>query len=100
RIEEDDEFGRRTSGRHRGCVRCRGVAGAAATVLKNRQTQKRRLSRGEGVAFGSVHGDSFYVSAADDVPIHVEIDEGPAPTIVFVHGWMCNLDTWHFQRLA
>ncbi|MET0767965.1 MAG: alpha/beta hydrolase, partial [Aeromicrobium sp.] len=27
-------------------------------------------------------------------------DEGPAPTIVFVHGWMCDLDTWHFQRLA
>lgn len=77
-----------------------GVAGAAATVLKNRQSERRRLARGEEVEFGSVRGDSYYVSAADDVPIHVEIDDGPAPTIVFVHGWMCDLDTWHFQRLA
>lgn len=77
-----------------------GVAGAAATMLKNRQTEKRRLSRGDDVPFGSVHGESYYVSAADDVPIHLEIDEGPAPTVVLLHGWMCDLDTWHFQRLA
>lgn len=83
-----------------GAVAAAGVAGVAATVLKNRQTQKRRLARGEDVLFGSVHGESFYVSAADDVPIHVEVDDGPAPTIVFVHGWLCDLDTWHFQRLA
>ncbi len=83
-----------------GAFAAAGVAGAAATMLKKRQTQKRRLTRGDDVPFGSVHGDSYYVSAADDVPIHVEIDEGPAPTIVFVHGWMCDLDTWHFQRLA
>jgi len=83
-----------------GAFAAAGVAGAAATRLKNRQTERRRLTRGEEVPFGSVRGDSYYVSAADDVPIHVEIDEGPAPTIVFVHGWMCDLDTWHFQRLA
>ncbi len=77
-----------------------GVAGAAATVLKNRRTQQRRLARGEEVEFGSVHGDSYYVTSADDVPLHVEVDEGPEPTVLFVHGWMCDLDTWHFQRLA
>lgn len=83
-----------------GAFAAAGVAGAAATMLKKRQTQLRRLARGDEVAFGSVHGDSYYVSAADDVPIHVEIDEGLAPTVLFVHGWMCDLDTWHFQRLA
>lgn len=83
-----------------GAFAAAGVAGAAATMLKNRQTERRRLSRGDEVPFGSVHGESYYVSGADDVPIHVEIDEGPAPTVVFVHGWVCDLDTWHFQRLA
>lgn len=83
-----------------GAFAAAGVAGAAATRLKDRQVERRRLTRGEDVPFGSVRGDSYYVSGADDVPIHVEIDEGPAPTVVFVHGWMCDLDTWHFQRLA
>lgn len=83
-----------------GAFAAAGVAGAAATRIKNRQTERRRLMRGEEIPFGSVHGESFYVTAADDVPLHVEIDEGPAPTVVFVHGWMCDLDTWHFQRLA
>ncbi|WP_313409912.1 alpha/beta hydrolase [Aeromicrobium sp.] len=83
-----------------GAFAAAGVAGAAATRIKSRQVERRRHARGEDVAFGSVHGDSYYVSAADDVPIHVEVDEGPAPTVVFVHGWMCDVDTWHFQRLA
>ncbi|SKB05188.1 alpha/beta fold hydrolase [Aeromicrobium choanae] len=83
-----------------GAFAAAGVAGAAATILNKRKTEQRRLQRGEEVAFGTVRGDSSYVSAADDVPIHVEVDDGPAPTIVFVHGWMCDLDTWHFQRLA
>lgn len=83
-----------------GAVAAAGVAGVAATVLKNRQTERRRLTRGDDIAFGSVHGESYYVSAADDVPIHLEVDEGPAPTVVFVHGWLCDLDTWHYQRLA
>lgn len=83
-----------------GAFAAAGVAGAAATRIKSRQIERRRHARGEDVDFGSVHGDSYYVSAADDVPIHVEIDEGPAPTVVFVHGWMCDVDTWHFQRLA
>lgn len=83
-----------------GAFAAAGVAGAAATMLNKRRTEQRRLTRGEDVEFGSVRGDSYYVSASDDVSIHVEIDDGPAPTIVFVHGWMCDLDTWHFQRLA
>jgi pimeloyl-ACP methyl ester carboxylesterase len=83
-----------------GALAAAGVAGTAATILKNRKAEQRRLSRGEEVPFGSVRGDSYYVSASDDVPIHVEVDEGPGPTIVFLHGWMCDLDTWHFQRLA
>jgi len=68
--------------------------------MKNRQIELRRLARGDQTEFGSLHGASYYVTASDDVPIHVEIDDGPEPTVVFVHGWLCDLDTWHFQRLS
>lgn len=76
------------------------AAGVAATVFKNVSAQRRRAQRIEEVPFGSVHNGSHYFAAHDDVPLHVEIDEGPAPTIVFLHGWLCDLDSWHYQRLA
>ncbi len=83
-----------------GAFAAAGLAGVAATRLKNRQIEQRKLARSGENEFGSVRGESFYVTASDDVPIHVEVDEGPGPTVVFVHGWMCDIDTWHFQRLA
>lgn len=76
------------------------AAGAAATVFKNRSTQRRRLRRAEEIPFGSVHGESHFLAAHDDVPLHVEVDDGPPPTVVFLHGWLCDLDTWHYQRVA
>ncbi len=52
------------------------------------------------------------VIASDGVPLHVEVDEpaelppgavappGPAPTVVFSHGYCLSLRSWVFQRRA
>ena len=81
------------------------AAGVAAKLLNNRQTERRRLRRGEDVPFGSVHAASRKVVSADGIRINVEVDEPELeaphlPTIVFVHGVICTLDSWHYQRLA
>ncbi len=78
------------------------AAGVAATLLNGRQRHRRRLRRGEEVAFGSVHSEKRTVIASDGLRIHAEVDEGPSktPTVVFVHGWVETLDVWHYQRLA
>jgi len=80
------------------------AAGAAATVLNDRRKTRRRRRRGEDVAFGSVHSTPVTVTGHDGVAINVEVDEPDTgvdgPTVVFLHGWMCTLDTWHYQRLA
>lgn len=81
------------------------AAGAAATLLNGRQRTQRRRRRGEEVEFGSVRSDGTTVVSADGVPLHVEVDEADtrdpgAPTLVFLHGWVENLDVWHYQRLA
>jgi pimeloyl-ACP methyl ester carboxylesterase len=81
------------------------AAGVAAKILNTRQYERRKLRRGEDVAFGSVHSASRKVVSADGIRINVEIDEPDLeaphlPTIVFVHGVICTLDSWHYQRLA
>jgi pimeloyl-ACP methyl ester carboxylesterase len=81
------------------------AAGVAAKVVDTRRREHRREQRGEDVAFGSVHGPTRTVVASDGVRLNVEVDEQdpgepPRPTLVFVHGWVCTLDTWHYQRLA
>jgi pimeloyl-ACP methyl ester carboxylesterase len=78
------------------------VAGTAATLLNGRQRSRRRLRRGEEVAFGSVRSDGTTIVSTDGVPLHVEADEADrkTPTIVFLHGWVENIDIWHYQRLA
>lgn len=85
------------------------AAGVTAKVLDNRRRERRREERGDEVPFGSVHGPSRTVTASDGVRLHVEVDEidpdlvkdtKDAPTVIFVHGWVCTLDTWHYQRLA
>jgi len=43
---------------------------------------------------GYYYGD---VRADDGVPIEVKARTGPAPTLVFVHGWMCNGGQWQAQ---
>ncbi|MGJ9413608.1 alpha/beta fold hydrolase [Aeromicrobium sp. CF4.19] len=82
------------------------AAGVAARVLNTRQRGRRRSRRGEHVEFGSVRGTQHTVTASDGVALDVEVDAGPpdatadTPTLVFVHGWLCSMDTWHYQRLA
>lgn len=78
------------------------AAGVAARFVNTRTRRQRQARRGEHVVFGSVHGPRRTVTASDGVAINVEVDDGPddEPTVVFVHGWMCTLDTWHYQRLA
>ncbi|KAA1428031.1 alpha/beta hydrolase [Nocardioides antri] len=83
--------------------------------------QQRSISRraGEDIAFGSLRSTPITVVADDGVPLHVEVDEvdaatvlnlahsrlfrrstTPDATVVFVHGFCLNLDCWHFQRAA
>lgn len=84
------------------------AAGVTATLVDTRRRERRREQRGEDVAFGSVHSPSRTVVASDGVPLNVEVDDvepgdeeaTARPTLVFVHGWVCTLDTWHYQRLA
>ena len=94
-----------------------GVA-AAGTALRVAQRSRGIARRGVGDAtpFGSLRSDPLTVVADDGVPLHVEVDEvdRPAParrrrltprphtelTVVFVHGYALNLDSWHFQRAA
>ena len=81
------------------------AAGVAAKILNDRQTERRRLRRGEDMPFGSVHSATRKVVSADGIRINVEVDEAPdsdshLPTLVFVHGIVCSIDAWHYQRLA
>ncbi|MCW2736577.1 alpha/beta hydrolase [Nocardioides sp.] len=84
------------------------AAGAVGIARQNRIIGNR--AAGEQVAFGELHSPRRVVVTDDAVDLHVEIDEpgdfgGPRATdddltIVFVHGYSLNLDSWHFQRAA
>ena len=84
------------------------AAGAVGIVRQNRIIGNR--AAGERVAFGELHSPRRVVVTDDAIDLHVEIDEpadfgGPASTdddltVVFVHGYSLNLDSWHFQRAA
>lgn len=78
------------------------VAGAVATLLNGRQRTHRRRRRGEDVEFGTVRSPALTVMSSDGVTLNVEIDEAErkTPTIIFLHGWVENIDLWHYQRLA
>lgn len=78
------------------------AAGAAATLLNGRQQTQRRRRRGEDIEFGSVHSPAQIIMSGDGTPLNVEVDEAErkTPTVVFLHGWVENLDVWHYQRLA
>ena len=96
-----------------------GAVGVAAAGTALRVAQRRRIIARRGVGdatpFGSLRSSPLTVVADDGVPLHVEIDElDPATagkgvrarrrhaelTVVFVHGYALNLDSWHFQRAA
>lgn len=87
-----------------------GAAGIAAAGGMAHYVSTRRLSHrpsaGDRVPLGSLRADPHTVVADDGVPLYAEIDECPAETdrppvtLVFVHGYCLNLDSWHFQRAA
>lgn len=86
-----------------------GAAGMAAAGGAARMVQQQRLlsrrGAGDAVALGSLRSPGLRVVADDGVDLHVEIDEPsshlePDLTVVFVHGFTLNLDSWHFQRAA
>ena len=88
-----------------------GAAGLAAAGAVGIARQNRVIARrgaGEEIPFGELRSTPLSVVADDGVDLHVEIDEpdafGGVPatdeslTVVFVHGYSLNLDSWHFQR--
>jgi pimeloyl-ACP methyl ester carboxylesterase len=89
------------------------VVAAAAARLVERGREIAHRDVGDRVPFGSLRSDPISVIADDGVPLHAEIDELDGaltatalerrrteltPTLVFVHGYALNLDSWHFQR--
>ncbi|MBA3309664.1 MAG: alpha/beta hydrolase [Nocardioidaceae bacterium] len=82
------------------------VAGAAAGILAERQVVARRRAEAEQ-PFGSLRAPRRTVVADDGLELHAEVEEADAgigssgaPTLIFLHGYALNLDSWHFQRGA
>jgi pimeloyl-ACP methyl ester carboxylesterase len=89
------------------------AAGTALRVARQRAVIARR-GAGDSTPFGSLRSRPISVVTDDGVDLHVEIDEydegaggrrrkarkQPELTVVFVHGYSLNLDSWHFQRAA
>lgn len=95
------------------------AAGTAVSVARQRRIIAHR-GAGEVERLGSLRSAPITVIASDGVKLHVEVDELPTPssrrprtlfrsrssdgpeyddlTLVFVHGFTLNLDSWHFQR--
>jgi pimeloyl-ACP methyl ester carboxylesterase len=81
---------------------------AAGTALRVARRRSVIVHRGVGdeTPFGSLRSRPITVVTEDGVDLHVEIDEheggrrgeSPELTVVFVHGYALNLDSWHFQR--
>lgn len=87
------------------------AAGTAVGVARQRRVIAHR-GAGDGTRLGSLHSTPITVIASDGVPLHVEVDEVPSSggrrrllkgreeelTLVFVHGFTLNMDSFHFQR--
>jgi pimeloyl-ACP methyl ester carboxylesterase len=91
------------------------AAGTAVGVVRHRREIEHRAPG--GTRLGTLRSTPRTVLASDGVELHVEVDElttaGRIPgrtgrkartaaqdeiTLVFVHGFSLNLDSWHFQR--
>lgn len=89
-----------------GAVAAAGATAAAARIATDRRRSRRRARRGDAMEFGTLHVPGVTVHATDGVPLHVEVEEPEdveayaLPTIVFCHGWVLDLDCWHYQRAA
>lgn len=81
------------------------AAGTAAGIALERALVRRAFGGvdADSEPIGAIHGESVAVTAEDGVRLHAEIDEPDDPaladlTIVFSHGYVLNLDCWHYQR--
>jgi pimeloyl-ACP methyl ester carboxylesterase len=87
-----------------------GTTAALATagvVAERRIVRARKTSAAAVDRLGGLRGDVRPVVADDGVVLHAEVDElapsgcrdsGDGITLLFVHGYALNLDSWHFQR--
>jgi pimeloyl-ACP methyl ester carboxylesterase len=78
-----------------------GVVGVG--VLADRYLLRRVRRRAADESFGALPADrSSRVRASDGIELYVEeVGRADAPlTVVFVHGFMLELASWHYQRLA
>jgi pimeloyl-ACP methyl ester carboxylesterase len=81
------------------------AAGAVAGLVAERAVVGRGRHRSEHPwGLGQVRGEPRIVTMPDGVELYVEVDEPvrptTAPTVVLIHGYSLNLDSWHFQRLG
>ena len=83
--------------------------GAAAGFAAERVVAGRPLRRDTStrrLGLGQLRGPHQLVKAADGVQLYVEIDDARPDarwgdlTVIFIHGYALNLDSFHFQRLA
>jgi pimeloyl-ACP methyl ester carboxylesterase len=89
-----------------------GTTAALATagvVAERRIVRARKASADAADRLGGLRGDVRPVVAGDGLVLHAEVDEltpsgattddsTDSITLVFVHGYALNLDSWHFQR--
>jgi pimeloyl-ACP methyl ester carboxylesterase len=77
---------------------------AAERVVAGRST-RRDVEQGPH-GLGQLRGPHSIVEANDGVQLYVEVDEARPDarwgdlTVLFVHGYALNLDSYHYQRLA
>jgi pimeloyl-ACP methyl ester carboxylesterase len=85
------------------------AVGAAAGFAAERVVVGRPLRRSAPVGrlgLGQLRGPHQIVEADDGVQLYVEVDEARpgAPwedvTVIFVHGYALNMDSYHYQRQA
>lgn len=90
---------RKVIGAVAGLAAAAGAAGVAVGVAKRSRVIARR-GAGDDTPLGSLHSTPLYVVTDDAVDLYAEIDEAPdiELTVIFVHGYALNLDSWHFQR--
>ena len=91
-----------------GGIAAGAAAGTAVRIARRRQDISDR-EPDDHTPFGSLRSTPMTVVTDDGVDLHVEVDEyavkgrrrlAPQPTVVFIHGYSLNLDSWHFQRAA
>ncbi|WP_433052373.1 alpha/beta fold hydrolase [Dactylosporangium sp. CS-033363] len=78
------------------------AAGVAAGVATERYIVRRSKNADDPYTdedFGVWDFDEELTVTTDDgIDLHVEVVDGPGPTLVFVHGFCLDMGTFHFQR--